>query len=254
MKNTERFSNKVDNYVKYRPHYPVAIIPYLVAEAGLTHQSVIADIGSGTGISTTPFLDNGNIVYAVEPNKEMREAAEKLLLRYPNFRSVTGTAERTTLPDDSVDLIIAGQAFHWFDKEAAGEEFRRIAKQNACVVLMWNIRQTNTPFEQAYEDLLHRHGIDYKDMKHRNISPAQLGILFAQGSFREKTFQNVQRFDFPALKGRLTSSSYMPDKTNPGYAAMVKDLEDIFEKYQENGMVLFRYETKLYTGLIADTR
>lgn len=254
MKSTERFSNRVDNYVKYRPHYPVAIIPYLAAEARLTQQSVVADIGSGTGISAEPFLDNGNVVYAVEPNKEMREAAEKLLQRYPNFRSITGTAERTTLPSRSADLIVAGQAFHWFNQEAAGEEFRRIAKENACGVLMWNFRQMNTPFEQAYENLLHQHGIDYKDMKHRNVGPAQLGIFFAAGTFREKTFQNVQRFDFPALKGLLSSSSYMPDKTHSGYTAMVKDLEDIFEKYQENGMVLFRYETKLYTGLIAHTR
>lgn len=254
MKSTERFTNRVDNYVKYRPHYPVAIIPYLAAEAGLTQQSVVADIGSGTGISAEPFLDNGNIVYAVEPDKEMREAAEKLLQRYPNFRSITGTAERTTLPPHSADLIIAGQAFHWFDQDAAAKEFRRIAKENACGVLMWNIRQMNTPFEQAYENLLHRHGVDDKDMKHRNVDPVQLGIFFATGSFREKTFQNVQRFDFPALKGLLSSSSYMPDKTHPGYTAMVKDLEDVFEKYQENGMVLFRYETKLYTGLIAHTR
>lgn len=250
MKSTERFSNRVENYVKYRPHYPVTIIPYLSADAGLTHHSVVADIGSGTGISAEPFLDNGNTVYAVEPNKEMREAAEKLLQRYPNFKSITGTAERTTLPDRSVDLVIAGQAFHWFDQEATRNEFRRIAKENAYGVLMWNIRQMNTPFEQAYEALLHRHGIDYKSMKHRSIDPALLATFFTEGSFREKSFLNVQRFDFPALKGLMSSSSYMPDKTNPGYEAMVKELEDVFEKHQENRMVVFKYQTQLYSGKI----
>lgn len=149
MKNTERFSTRVDNYVKYRPHYPAAVIPYLATEIGLTRHTIVADIGAGTGISAQPFLDNGNKVYAVEPNREMREAAESLLNRYPNFTAVNGSAEHTTLPDASVDLIIAGTAFHWFNQVATAAEFRRIGRDDARVVLMWNVRQAELPFEKA---------------------------------------------------------------------------------------------------------
>lgn len=250
MKNTERFSTRVDNYIKYRPHYPAAVIPYLETETGLARQTIVADIGAGTGISAQPFLDNGNKVYAVEPNREMREAAENLLNRYPNFTAVNGTAEHTTLPDASVDLIIAGTAFHWFDQVATAAEFRRIGRENARVVLMWNVRQAELPFEKGYEKLLHQYGTDYKDMQHRNVGASQLAGFFQPGTMQEKVFQNAQLFDFPALKGRLLSSSYVPEKDHPSYSTMMGALEDLFEKFKEQGMVKFHYETKLYVGKV----
>lgn len=250
MKNTERFSTRVDNYVKYRPHYPVAIIPYLAAEAGLARNSIVADIGAGTGISAQPFLDNGNKVYAVEPNKEMREKSEQLLQRYPGFTAIAGSAEHTTLPDASVDLIIAGTAFHWFDQQATAAEFRRIGRKDAPVVLMWNVRQAELPFEKGYEKLLHQFAIDYKDMEHRNVGPSQLASFFLPGTLKEKSFQNAQIFDFPALKGRLLSSSYVPEKGHPSHDPMMKALEDLFGKYQEQGMVKFHYQTMVYTGVV----
>ena len=250
MKNTERFSSRVDNYVKYRPHYPAAVIPYLATEAGLTRDTIVADIGAGTGISAQPFLDNGNKVFAVEPNKEMREMSEKLLQRYPGFTAIAGTAEHTTLPNASVDLIVAGTAFHWFDRNAAITEFRRIAHETAHVVLMWNVRQAGLPFEKGYEKLLHQFGNDYKDMEHRNVGTSQLLDLFQPGSLKEKSFQNAQIFDFPALKGRLLSSSYIPEKGEPSHEPMMKALEDLFEKYQEQGMVKFHYETMVYSARI----
>lgn len=250
MKNTERFSTRVDNYIKYRPHYPAAVIPYLETETGLTRQTIVADIGAGTGISAQPFLDNGNKVYAVEPNREMREAAENLLNRYPNFTAVNGSAEHTTLPDASVDLIIAGTAFHWFDQVATAAEFRRIGRENARVVLMWNVRQAELPFEKGYEKLLHQYGTDYKDMQHRNVGASQLAGFFQPGTMQEKVFQNAQLFDFPALKGRLLSSSYVPEKDHPSYSTMMGALEDLFEKFKEQGMVKFHYETKLYVGKV----
>ncbi|MEC5145431.1 class I SAM-dependent methyltransferase [Chitinophaga sp. 212800010-3] len=247
-KNTERFSSRVDNYVKYRPHYPAAVIPFLEAEAGLTREWVVADIGAGTGISAQPFLDNGNKVYAVEPNPEMREACIALLQRYPGFSAVNGTAEHTTLPDASMDLIVAGTAFHWFDQQAAAPEFRRIARKGAQTVLMWNVRQAALPFEKGYEKLLHQYANDYKDMTHRNVGPAELSAFFSPGTMREKSFQNAQVFDFAALKGRLLSSSYTPEKGEPAYEPMISALEDLFEKHQEQGMVKFHYETMLYIG------
>ncbi|SJZ81578.1 Methyltransferase domain-containing protein [Chitinophaga eiseniae] len=252
MKNTERFSNRVTDYEKYRPHYPVAIIPYLSATTGLSHSSVIADIGSGTGLSAQPFLDNGNTVYAVEPNEAMRASAEQHLGRFPGFKSVAATAEHTSLPNHSVDLIVAGQAFHWFDQELTRKEFHRIAKPDAYAALMWNLRSVSTPFEQDYEQLLQEHGVDYKHMQQRHVGPMQLAAFFLPGTFKEKTFQNAQRFDFKALKGLLSSSSYMPARSHENYPAMIKDLEDIFHKYQEQGMVTFKYETKLYTGRLSE--
>src|SRR5438552_226529 len=123
---TTRFSNRVEQYVKYRPSYPKEIIPFLENTIDLNPSFVIADIGSGTGISSKIFLANGNTVYAVEPNNEMRNKAEELLWQYDSFISINGTAEQTTLADTSADMIVAGQAFHWFDAVKAKIEFRRI--------------------------------------------------------------------------------------------------------------------------------
>ncbi|WP_143306103.1 class I SAM-dependent methyltransferase [Chitinophaga vietnamensis] len=248
MKNTERFSSRVDNYVKYRPHYPDALIPYLEKEAGLLKTTIVADIGAGTGISALPFLHNGNPVMAVEPNAEMRERMISLLQRYPQFTAITGTAERTTLPDHSVDLIVAGQAFHWFDAAAAKAEFRRIARPGAHVALIWNKRSMSTPFEKDYEKLLQRFGTDYKEVNHKNVGASQLANFFAPHPYIHHTFQNAQLFDFTGLKGRLLSSSYAPDEHHPAYTPMIKALEDIFEQHQENRMVKFHYDTQLYLG------
>lgn len=250
MKNTERFTSRVENYVKYRPHYPVAVIPFLQEEIKLKKDSVIADIGAGTGISSQPFLDNGNKVFAVEPNQAMREMSVKLLGQYPNFEAIDGSAEATTLPDASTDLVVVGTAFHWFDQPAAAAEFRRIGKEDAWVVLMWNVRRSKLPFEKAYEDILHKYAINYKDMDHRNVGLEQLVDFFVPGSLVEKRFLNTQAFDFAALKGRMLSSSYVPEEGHPSYEPMMKALEDIFHQYQQNGVVTFHYDTALYLGRV----
>lgn len=248
MKNTERFSDRVDNYIKYRPHYPDGIIPYLQQETGLTPQTIIADIGVGTGISSLPFLDNGNTVWGVEPNREMRQAAEKILARFPSFKAVSGSAEHTMLPDASVDMILAGQAFHWFNHESAKAEFIRITRKGAYAALIWNERLTGTGFEAAYEKLLLDFAIDYNEVDHRKIGPAQLNAFYGAGGYKEHTFNNAQIFDFAALKGRLLSSSYAPNTTHPLFEPMLVRLEDIFGKYNEQGMVKFHYTTRLFTG------
>src|SRR5258706_4086166 len=134
----ERFSNRVANYVKYRPDYPREIIGFLEANCGLTHESVIADIGCGTGISSRLFLENCNRVIGVEPNAAMRAAAEEQLAEFPEFTAVDGTSEHTALPDASVDIVAAAQAFHWFDPEKTRPAFRRILKTAAYNVLIWN--------------------------------------------------------------------------------------------------------------------
>ena len=245
---TERFSNRVENYLKYRPGYPPAIIELLAAECQLTPASVIADIGSGTGLLAQLFLANGNPVFGIEPNQEMRSAAEALLKAYPNFTSVAATAEATTLPDRSVDFVTAGQSFHWFKTEQAYAEFVRILKAGGWVMLVWNERQLDTtPFLRAYEQLLQHYATDYENVRHENVGDDKLKRFFGE-TLREKIFANSQNFDFEGVKGRLLSSSYAPLAGQPNHEAMLDELKAIFEAYQVGGRIEFKYSTHLYYG------
>ncbi len=201
---TQRFSSRVENYIKYRPGYPDEVIDTLRSECGLTSDSIIADVGSGTGILTEMFLRNGNVVYGIEPNREMREAAERLLKDYPRFHSVATRAEETTLPDHSVDFIVAGQSFHWFDREKARAEFARILRPRGWIALIWNERvTTTTPFLVAYEQLLKDYSTDYEQVDHRRIDDDVIRDFFGSDRFRLKQFKNIQVFDYEGVKGRL---------------------------------------------------
>lgn len=249
MKTTERFSDRVDNYVKYRPGYPVEVLSRLREEGILRDGAIIADIGSGTGISSKLFLDAGYEVFGVEPNREMRDAAEKLLDGQKNFHSVDATAESTTLPDRSVDLVVAGQAFHWFDSEKAKAEFRRILKPGGNVVLIWNDRRPDaTDFLRAYEDLLKMFGTDYTKVNHRNVDEQIFDAFWGKGNWRMFSVYNFQDFNFEGLKGRLFSSSYVPAEDHADSPFMISVLKKIFLRYQENGTVRFDYDTKVYYG------
>ena len=244
---TKRFSNRVQNYLKYRPTYPAAIIPLLESECGLTPESVIADIGSGTGLLTELFLKKGNQVFGIEPNSEMRAAGESLLAKYPNFSSVPATAEATTLSDHSVDFVVAGQAFHWFNREMAREEFRRILKATGWVVLVWNgFRVESSPLTAAYQELVLRYGTDYQEVR-RELVGRELESFYAPGC-KTAHFQFQQIFDYVGLEGRLLSSSFAPEPHHPNYEAMLHDLRKIFDANEKNGQVVFDYETELYYG------
>jgi ubiquinone/menaquinone biosynthesis C-methylase UbiE len=244
----QRFSDRVENYVRYRPSYPPEIIPLLQRETGLIPQHVIADVGSGTGISAELFLRAGNAVYAVEPNREMREAAERLLAHFPNFHSVNASAQATTLPDQSVDFIVAAQAFHWFNTPETRAEFTRILKPGGYVVLIWNERRLDsTPFLQAFEQLLITFGTDYTKVRHENVTTAALSAFF-RVDYATHTFAYEQRFDFEGLKGRLLSSSYAPAEGQPRHDEMLAELRRIFDVYQESGQVCFEYDTRLHLG------
>jgi len=247
---TTRFSNRVADYVRYRPDYPQAMLAALAEEVGITSDSVIADIGSGTGISTAHLLKLGCQVYAVEPNAEMRQAAEQQLESNPRFHSVAGSAEATTLDSKRIDHIMAGQAFHWFDVEKTKAEFLRVLKDDGLVVLFWNSRQLDTSaFLKAYEAFLHQYGTDYQQVASRYVSPEKLNGFFA-GDFQYRTFPNEQVFDFDGLRGRLLSSSYSPSSDHPNYQSMLDALQQLFDKYQESGHVRFEYKTELYFGTI----
>jgi SAM-dependent methyltransferase len=245
---TQRFSTRVENYIKFRPTYPSAVIDVLTTECGLSPASIIVDLGSGTGILTKLFLDNGNRVYGVEPNRDMREAGERLLRDYPNFVSVNGAAEATTLPDRSIDFIAAGQAFHWFDRIRAREECSRILRPGGWAVLVWNSRQIDaTPFLRDYESLLQTYSPDYAAVTHENIGEAEL-VEFFGAPPRIAHFENAQHFDFDGLEGRLMSSSYAPEAGHPNHAPMLRELRAIFDRHQVGGRVAFLYDTEVYYG------
>ncbi len=242
----ERFSTRVANYVKYRPHYPREIIGYLEARCGLTQESVIADVGCGTGISTKLFLENGNCVSGVEPNAAMRAAAEEFLSAFSNFTPVDGTSDVTTLPRASVDMIVAAQAFHWFDAEKTRPEFKRILKPGGQVVLIWNERQLNTtPFLIEYEAFLLKYAYDYGNVRHENIDANEIGDFF-QKEYGSATFSNQQVFDFEGLKGRMLSASYMPNETDPNFNIVIDELRSLFAKHSENGKIEVFYDTNVY--------
>jgi SAM-dependent methyltransferase len=248
MKATERFSDRVENYRKYRPHYPKEIIPFLKREIGLTSSSVIADIGSGTGISTEMFLKNGNVVYAVEPNTEMRLAAEEQLSSYPNFHSINATAEATTLFDRSIDIITSFQAFHWFDARKAKVEFKRIMKSGGWIVLIWNNRLLDaSSFLIAFEKLLNVFGTDYPVMQDSDIYE-NIKILFEGKSYNLKEFPNSQSFDYEGLHGRLLSASYIPTAADTKYHPMLEELRRIFNEFQIEDRVEILYKTEVFYG------
>jgi SAM-dependent methyltransferase len=242
-----RFSDRVDDYVKYRPGYPTAVLQTLQSRCGLTASASIADIGSGPGNFARLLLENGNAVYAVEPNAEMRAAGQQLLGEFDNYHSVDGKAEETGLPGLSMDFVTAAQAFHWFDWPHAKIEFRRILRPGGWVVLIWNERITNsTPFLREYEDLLLEYGSDYKEVRHE-ISYKNIGDFFGEKQ-QEAGFQNRQVFDFDGLRGRLLSSSYAPDADSPRREPMLRDLGVLFDTHNQNGRVSFDYEVKMYFG------
>lgn len=245
---TQRFSDRVENYVRYRPSYPHEIVTLLQSQHDLTADSVVADLGSGTGISAALFLQAGCTVHAVEPNREMREAAERLLGHHAHFHSVAGSAEITTLADHSMDFVVAAQAFHWFDAGAVRQECDRILKPGGWVVLIWNERQLDaSPFLRSYENLLLEFSTDYATVRHENIDTGKLSQFFI-GPYETHVFANAQHFDFEGLKGRLLSSSYAPAAGHPRHEPMIQELRRLFDEHQQGGSVTFSYDTKVHVG------
>jgi len=243
-----RFSNRVETYAKYRPTYPAGVIDILRSDCGLTADSIIADIGSGTGILSELFLRDGHTVFGIEPNTPMRDFAEQALGKFKNFVSVNAAAEATTLDPASVDFITAAQAFHWFDREKARTEFTRILKPGGWVVLIWNERRLDSsPFLRDYEDLLLRYGTDYARVRHENVEN-QIDDFYAAEPVTLRSLENLQHFDFEALKGRTRSASYTPEPGDPDFEPLFMELEQIFNTHNNNGIVTVEYDTRVYYG------
>jgi SAM-dependent methyltransferase len=252
---TQRFSDRVEYYIKSRPHYPPALLEFMRDRLGFTREHVVADVGSGTGILSEMLLKHGNVVYAVEPNEPMRRAAEQMLSpRFPHFRSVAGTAEATTLERGSVNLVTAGQAFHWFDPERARAEFQRILRPVGWVVLVWNDRRLDRPaFAAGYEQLVRRYNTDFDKINHRNVSKDESEALlrfFNGAKYENVNFDNPQAHDWEGVRARVLSSSYMPLANDPRYDAMLKELRDVFDGHQRDGRVTLEYDTRVYYGRV----
>jgi SAM-dependent methyltransferase len=243
---TQRFSTRAQNYVRYRPGYPPEIIDLLKVECGLTTDSLVADIAFGTGMFTRLLLENGNRVIGVEPNPDMRSAGEEFLARYRRFTSISGTAEATTLPAQSADIVTVAQAAHWFDPKKAKDEFVRILKPGGWVVLIWNDRRIDSSeLQRQYERLVCTYGTDYKEVRQRGMELA-IDAFFGDPSFRSREFDYEQTFDYAGLEGRLLSSSYAPQQGEENYDPMIEELHRVFDQYQVNGRVVFDYDTRVY--------
>ena len=246
---TQRFTDRVEDYIKYRPSYPQEVIQTLVQEVGLSDDMVIADIGSGTGILTSQLLETACKVFAIEPNAAMRAAAESMLGNHPGFVSINATAENTSLPDQSLDGITAGQAFHWFDRLATKMEFRRILRPGGFIALVWNSWQTDSSeFMTGYTKLLVEWGTDYQRVSRTNVDDVAIRQFFHPRTFQKFIFPNCQTFDYEGLKGRLFSSSYTPKEDHSNYEPLILGLRQLFDQYQHNDAIQFEYVTTLYLG------
>ncbi len=247
-----RFSDRVDDYIRYRPRYQHEVLEALQQACGLTPAHVIADVGCGTGLLAELFLQNGNRVIGVEPNREMREAGTRYLSAYPKFEMLDASAEKTGIAGRSIDFVLAAQAFHWFRLPETRAEFARILKPSGWVALIWHDRDTDaTPFLRAYEKFLHRHATDYSAVGHRRVGNTEsLTNFFAPQPMKLISLRAEQRFDLDGLRGRLLSSSYIP-REGPKAEGMLREVPELFASYEENGQVVMQYETKIFYGHLA---
>jgi SAM-dependent methyltransferase len=244
---TERFSDRVEHYSKYRPRYPDTMLQFI--REIVPRSATVADIGSGTGILTKQLLNAGYEVYAIEPNGPMRAEAERSLEAEPLFHSVQGSAESTSLPNKSIEFITSAQAFHWFDRTKARVEFRRILRPRKWVALIWNDRQADaSTFGWKYEELLRRGAPEYSEVNHRNVKAEDIRAFFEPGEIALKRFSNAQELGREAFIGRLLSSSYVPLAGERGHREIVAAAERLFDENAVQGAVSFEYETVLYLG------
>ncbi|MGV3614872.1 MAG: class I SAM-dependent methyltransferase [Fimbriimonas sp.] len=249
MNPTERFSDRVRDYVRYRPTYPPEVIDLLQTECGLQEGTPVADVGAGTGILTRDLLDAGAVVYAVEPNDTMRKAGEEASEGHPRFRSIAAPAEATTLPDECVDIVTCAQAWHWFRHAEAKVEFQRILRPGGWLFLVWNERSTeSTPFLTAYEEVLKTHAPEYLRVRHQEFDSKRLGEVFAPEPMLRANFPNGQQLDREGFLGRVMSSSYAPKEGDPLHEPLMAALGEVFDRHHTDGEIEFRYTTECYFG------
>lgn len=250
--NENKFDGMGKVYSRFRPNYPQAFIDCLFGNVGVSKNSVIADIGSGTGILTKQLLERGNTVYAVEPNADMRAVAESDLSEFENFISISGTAENTTLPESSIDFITVAQAFHWFDRKAFKDECRRILKPNGKVILVWNSRDEKSEIVAANDEINRRYCPDYKGFSggiHTAAATADFSDFFT-GDYEAIEFENPLPFSERDFIGRNLSSSYALKEEDENYSDYIGELEEMFHKFSRDGILAMPNLTDSYIGKV----
>jgi ubiquinone/menaquinone biosynthesis C-methylase UbiE len=247
---TKRFTGRAFFYSTSRPGYPQRILDILRAEIGFDKTFIIADIGSGTGLLSQLFLENGNRVLAVEPNDEMRTFAEKSLSKFPTFLSIRGTAESTGIESASVDVVTVGQALHWFNCEASSREFARILKENGHVCIVYNDRNKEDRFMREYDLIVRKHARNRASVP--SIDDTYLSKFFKNGKYSKFSLPNEQTLDLEGLLGRMTSASYMPSPSDENQFTMLReDVALLFKKYEKLGRVRLLYDTSVLLGKIS---
>lgn len=256
---TARFSNRVEDYAKYRPHYPSALLEMIRATLPISERTVIADIGAGTGIFTQCLLDLDTWIYGVEPNDAMRAYAEKDSIFHKTIENteiekvefVKGTSKDTTLESNSVDLITVAQAFHWFEPNETKNEFLRILKENGYVMILWNDRKiADSGFSFEYEEILRTHCTEYSVVTHKNLDESYIRSFYEPYTCTRFDYDNTQKVDFDSLFGRAKSSSYVPISDAAFMERIETELRSLFDRYQNNNTVDFEYVTTVYIGRI----
>ncbi len=251
--NKDLFSGKAANYSKFRPAYPRELIHLLEKHISLTPLTVVADIGSGTGIMSRLFIENGNVVYAVEPNDEMRQYSSTSLRAYPQFHALNGTGENTGIADNIVDLVVCAQSFHWLNPELAKKEFHRILNNEGYVALVWNDKvDSEIGFNSEYEAICKNFKKFTPNYSRKGSTVADPMILekFFSGDYRFLELENYQELNIEGVLGRYSSTSYAIDPEDPRYTALLNTMEEAFERHQEKGFVRLQYKTKIFLGKV----
>lgn len=246
-KPTERFTDVVEAYTKFRPGYPGEIVEILIKNYLIGKNCILADVGSGTGIFSKLFVETGFFVYGVEPNEMMRKQSENEFAYSDCFKAIDGTAEETSLDSESIDVIMAAQSFHWFETKKALKEFSRILKPDGHIVIVWNERNSKeNSFMDKYEKLLIKYCSDYKETNHKRYTYETMKDLFEDKNIELYMINHFQDLNCEGLTGRVKSCSYCPKSDHKNFKPLMEGLTDLFSSNQSNGVVQFDYNTLMY--------
>lgn len=246
---TQRFSDRVEAYLAGRPRYPAELVSHLETLGALPHAGVVADIGVGTGLSAEPFLAAGHRVIGVEPNAPMRAAGVEYLARFSTYEARDGTAEATGLAPGSVDLVIAGQAFHWFEPGRFRRESLRILRPGGWGALIWNDRDlAGTPFLAGYEALLLEYGNEYQAIRYRHQGTDAIPVYFGGQPPVAWEWRHRRDMDWAMLAALAGSASYLPAPGQARHAELMVALRALFDSNAAGGRVELRYTCRVHAA------
>ena len=243
------FSSKVADYVASRPDYPSALFDTLAVICGLGAGATVADVGAGTGLLTRGLLQRGYRVIAVEPNREMRAAADHLLNGIEGYRSLDGSAEAMPLESDSIDLVTVALAFHWFDVERARAEFLRILTPQGQVAIIWNDRVFEDPLHVAFDELADKFGgAKRAAIVAHEKDRADVSRFLGNTQLQEFCWPHAHRLGENEFLALVFSRSYIPERGTQKGQDVADRAREIFDRFATNGAVEIRYQTIAIVG------